>query len=357
MAATHYRVELTHRGRVLGLIAAVAAAAAWLAEDADARLAAALLAAPLLVDFVLKQRGLHLVEIAVAKRFTTAGAPYSERLELTSRSQRPLRECLLFEPRTMRVEAPVLVPRLAPGEPLRIVLRQRSSLRSHTLERVFALTSTWPLGLLRTRAAVVVRAELVTAPAPVPLHAEVERALHDQESQRRSPRRHEGEEFHSLREHQPDEDARRVHALRSAAAGTLVRRVLRGSLPRTAGIVLDLRRPPGRRLDQGVRRFEWSLGSCVSLVRLLRDHDVEVAVAVLDAEPTALRVRTTGELQDLLTLLAEASPTQHRPASDEAFALLKDAEHRFWIPAGSYYAAPEFAAMSGRITLVGGEDE
>src|SRR5690606_13423596 len=126
---------------------------------------------------------------------------------------------------------------------------QRSLVRSHVVERVFVLTSTWPLGLFRSRAALAVQAELVTQPAPVPLRADLVRAIAERQAAQHLRTNVRGAEFHSLREHQPDEDARGVHALRSASAGTLVRRVLRGSMPRTAGVVLDLRRPPGRRLD------------------------------------------------------------------------------------------------------------
>jgi uncharacterized protein (DUF58 family) len=356
MAATHHGIEWTPRGRVVGALAALALVAAWLGGHDRARLAAALLAAPVAVDFVLKQRHLHRVAIRVARRQTAAGAPYTERLELRNDATRPLRECLLFEPRTMRAEPPVLFVQLAPRGALVANLRQRSSVRSHVLERVFVLASTWPLGMFRSRAAVAVAAELVTEPAPVRLRAELLRAFLDEEAQRHSAARHDGDEFHSLREHLPDEDARRVHALRSATAGTLVRRVLRGSMPRRAGIVVDLRRPPGRRLDQGARRFEWSLGSCVSLVQWLRAHGVEVTAMVVDAEPVRVEVRNAREQRELFTLLAEASPTPHRQLPEDLFAPLAGVDHRYWIPAGSYFAAPEFAAMQGRVTLIGEED-
>ncbi|MCA8964535.1 MAG: hypothetical protein H6838_04370 [Planctomycetes bacterium] len=357
MAATHHNIELTHRGRVLALLAGLAAAAAWLGDDANARIAAALLAAPLLVDFVKKQRHLHHTEIGVGKRFTAVGAAFTERLELTHRSPRPARECLLFEPRTMRVEPPILLPALQPHQPLRASMRQRSLVRSHVLERVFVLTSTWPLGLFRSRAVVVVPTELITLPAAVPLRAELKNAIAEREAAHLVRTNVRGAEFHSLREHQPDEDARGVHALRSATAGTLVRRVLRGSLPRIAGVVLDLRRPPGRRLDQGIRRFEWSLGICVSLITHLREHGIDLQVLVLDSEPTRLMVRSPRDQNDFFTLLAEASPAPHRAVPEEIFDELQRLEHCFWIPAGSFLAAPEFAAMPGTVTLVGEDSE
>lgn len=357
MAVTHHNIELTHRGRVLAMLAGLAAAAAWLGDDANARLAAALLTAPLVVDFVTKQRHLQHTEVGVGTRHTAVGASFTERIVLTNRSTRPARECLLFEPRTMRVEPPILLTALLPHQPVRTSLRQRSLVRSHILERVFVLTSAWPLGLFRSRAVLVVPAELVTEPAPVPLRAELVHAIAERDAAHHLRTDVRGAEFHSLREHQPDEDARGVHALRSATAGTLVRRVLRGSLPRMAGIVLDLRRPPGRRLDQGIRRFEWSLGVCVSLVTHLRERGVDVMVLVIDNEPTRLLVRGPRQQAEFFTLLAEAAPVRHRAVPSDLFDELQRLEHCFWVPAGSFLASPEFAAMPGTVTLVGEELE
>jgi hypothetical protein len=39
------------------------------------------------------------------------------------------------------------------------------------------------------------------------------------------------------------------------------------------------------------------------------------------------------------------------------FDALRHLKHCYWIPAGSYLAAPEFAAMPGEVTLVGGDFE
>jgi hypothetical protein len=350
-------LELTMRGRVVAWLAALAAGAAWLGDDPNARLAAALLTAPLLVDLVLRQRRLHATEVRVQARRCVAGAPFTETLTLVHHGNRPLREVLLREPRTMRLEAPALLPSLPPGEPVRVEVRQRSHQRSHQLERAFELVSQWPLGLLRTRAAVRIAADLVTEPARVPLRADLVRAIatHEQAPQDRSQLP--GPEFHSLREHLPEEDARLVHALRSAALGTLVRRVTQGRVPQLVGIVLDLRRPPRRPLNQGLRRFEWSLGACASLLHTLRQHGAAARVLVLAEEHADLLVRGPAQELELLTLLAEAGPTAHRPVPAAQFDALRHLEHCYWIPAGSYLAAPEFAAMPGEVTLVGGDFE
>jgi len=357
MATTGSTIELTLRGRVLAWLAALAAGAAVLGDDGNARLAAALLAAPLLVDFVAKQRRLHHAEVQIGARRTSAGAPFTEHLTLVHRGRWPARECLLIEPRTMRTEPPALLPVLPPDVPQRIVLHARSHVRSHVVERVFVIVSAWPFGLFRSRAVLSVAADLVTLPARVKLTAEVVHAIAERQEAPRDRSALAGPEYHSLREHQHGEDARGVHARRSASLGTLVRRVTRGSLPSTVGVVLDLRRPPGRSLHHGTRRFEWSLGACVTLIALLRARGAQIDVLVLDAEPARILVRSPADEFELQTVLAEASPTPHRPLAPELFDDLRAREHCYWIPAGAYLASPEHAAMGRAVTLVGGDDE
>jgi uncharacterized protein (DUF58 family) len=357
MAIPSSSVELTLRGKVVAWLTALAAGAAWFSDDSNARLAAAMLAAPLVVDFVAKQRRLHHTEVQVAARRTIAGALVVEQLTLVHRGRRPARECLLSEPRTMRSEPPVLLPTLLPDAPVQIGIRGRSLHRSHVVERVFVLMSVWPLALFRTRAVVAVAADFVTEPARVPLSAEVVQAIAEQQAAPRDRTTATGLEFHSLREHQPHEDARGVHALRSAALGTLVRRVTRGRLPHTVGLVLDLRRPPGRPLQQGTRRFEWSLGACASLVAYLRQRAAQVRVLVVAAEPAQFLVHGPAQEHELLTLLAEAGPTPHHRLAPELFGELLRLEHCFWIPAGAYTASPEIAALPRTVTIVGGEFE
>lgn len=357
MATSGSTVELTLRGRVLLWLSALAAGAAVLGDDHNARLAAAMLAAPLVVDFVLKQRGLHHAGLRVLPRRTTAGAPFTESVTVVHRGRRPAREVLLAEPRTMRSEPPALLATLAPEAPERVLLRQRSHLRSHVVERVFVMVSAWPFGLFRSRAVVAIAADLVTLPARVRLAAGVVHALAEREAAPLDRSALPGLEYHSLREHLPGEDARGVHARRSAALGTLVRRVTRGSLPSKVGVVLDLRRPPGRSLHLGSRRFEWSLGACATLVATLRARGAVIDVLVLDAEPARVLVRSPADEYELQTLLAEAAPTPHRPVAPAVLDALRGGEHCYWIPAGAYLASPEHAAMGERVTLVGGDDE
>ena len=67
-------LQLTMRGRLLVMLATLALFAAWLSGEANARLAAAMLMAPLLVDFALAPRHLHKLRLLVRPRRTTAAA-------------------------------------------------------------------------------------------------------------------------------------------------------------------------------------------------------------------------------------------------------------------------------------------
>jgi hypothetical protein len=350
-------VEWTLRGRVVASLAALGIGAAWIGDDANARVAAAMLAAPLLVDFVMKQRRLHQTEIRIAARRTTAGASFAEHLLLVHQGPRRLRECLLVESRTMRADDAVLLPGLAPGVPLSAGFRARSLQRSRVHERVFVLLSAWPLGLFKSRAVLPVAAELVTEPARVPLQADVVRAVAEQEQARAERLSLPGPDFHSLRELMPEEDARGVHALRSAAMATLVRRINQGRAPRDVGVVLDLRRPPGRPLHQGTRHFEWSLGACAALLDLLRARAAQVHLLVLDAEPRRFLVQPSAAATDVLTFLAEARPTPHQALGASVFDEVRRLEHCFWVPAGAWLAAAESALLPASITVLRGDFE
>ena len=356
MAAPTRTFELTPRGHVLAWLCAGSAMAAWLSGDDNARLAAALLLAPLLVDFLLKPRGLALVTARIAPRRTAAGAPFVETVHLHSQGTRRLRECLLHEPKTMRDQR-TLVDRLAPGATQRLELHCKSTTRSHQLERVLLLQSSWPLGFFAVRASLVVATELVTEPARVRLRADVVQAVADRDPAPRDRSQLPGAEFHSLRDHLPEEDARGVHALRSAMLGTLVRRVTYGRLPREIGLVLDLRRPPGRPLTLGIRRFEWSLGAAAALVETLLARDARIRVLVFASRTAHHFVAGPAQLRDLLTFLAEVVASPNRPLEIGVLDELRQHEHCFWIPAGGFLSHDETKGLPGPVTVIGAEAE
>ena len=352
MATPNSSIELTSRGKVVLWLASLAAGAAWLGGDDHARLAASMLAAPILIDFVAKQRRLHFTKVRVAPRRTIAGAVYFQTVEIEHHGRRPLRACLFHEPRSMRAEPPTMLPTLQPFEPTKIELRQRSLVRSHVLERVFVLESQWPLGMFTTRSVVSSQSDLITEPMRVEMHADILDAAADAESAPVDRSMLPGPEFQSLREYLPEEDARGVHALRSAALGTLVRRVTRGRLPRTIGIVLDLRRPPGHVRGRGMRRCEWSLGACATLVEELHRRGCEIRVLVIDTEPEQIEVRVPAQVNDLLTLLSEATLSNRRVLGTDQLDDVNELVHCYWIPAGGFTKAPEIHGLAGDITMI-----
>lgn len=356
MATPHTSIELTPRGKVILWLAGLAAGAAWLGGDNNARLAASMLAAPILIDFVAKQRRLHFTGVRVAPRRTVAGAVYIETVTIEHRGRRPLRNCQFYEPRSMRGEPAILLPTLQAFEPQRIDLRQRSLVRSHVLERVFVLESQWPLGMFATRSVISTESDLITEPRRTSLSAEVLDAAADAEIAPLDRSILPGPEFQALREYLPEEDARGVHALRSASLGTLVRRVTRGRMPRTIGVVLDLRRPPGHTRGRGLRRCEWSLGACATLVEELHRRGSVARVLIVDNEPEQIEVKGPAQLIDLMTLLSEASLSMHHGLADELLADLSTLGHCYWIPAGGYLRAPELRDMPGDVTLLTEQD-
>lgn len=348
---TRTRIVPTLRGRVLLGLGLGALLAAALGGDPDARLAAALLLAPIAIDLLGKPRRLHLAALRLAPRRTVVGAPFSEAVLVEAPPRAALRGVLLLEPRTMRSEPPALLPTLQPGAAWRAEVHARSLQRGRLGERTFVLTSGWPLGLFTARATRTVAAELVTEPARVSLRADWLAALAEQLSAPRDRTDLAGPEFHSLRELGEGEDARTVHALRSASLGTLVRRITEGRAPRTVGLGIDLRRPPGRPARHANRHFEWCLGAAATLIAQLRARGADVEVLVLGETATTVRVHGPVSEQALLALLAGAAPTAHRPCPAEALAPLAALRPCYWLAAGEHTGAAEFAALPGGVAI------
>lgn len=352
MATPQQSIELTLRGRAMAALSGLSLLGAWLSGDPSVQLAAALLTAPLLVDFAWKPRVLSQLALRVAARHTVAGASFRERIAIENPTRATLHDLVVFERRTR--SSPALVTRCSPGSSAQVALGCRGPERSHLLERVFDLACEWPLGLFRARATAVVASDLVAEPRRVPQKAlpgpsaEALRATAQQHPQ------HAGEEFHALREQYDGEDARGVHARRSAALGQLVRTVTRSRSPSTIGIVLDLRRPPGRSLQNGRTRFEWCLGAAATLAETLRERECRLVAVVLGEATTRVVVHDAVSLRDWLVLLAEAGPTLHRPLESAALAELGDLDDCYWLPAGGYRAPEEHELHGGRVQVVEG---
>ena len=355
MASARSSIELTARGRILAALASVTLLGAWLSGDLTVRIAAALLAAPILVDLAGTCRVLKSLRLHVLPRRTVVGAPFHEEVRLSNPANQAVRELLVYEPRTRGI--PTLLDHLRPNQYTSVRLACRSPARSHLLERVFELQTTWPLGIFAARATAIVSADLVTEPARVSLNP---RLLHETDECDPAPHLRSnlpGDEYYSLREHQPTEDARGVHAMRSASMGTLVRTITHGRLPRKIGIVLDLRRPPKRRLKIGVRRLEWSLGACATLLDTFQSTETVVHLWMLGSATAKTLVLDTKTHRDVLTILAEAQASPYRQLESTALEGLEQMERCFWIPAGGYHAKSEHADANIDVQMIGEGDQ
>lgn len=350
MASPRQSFETTARGRVVLALAAGSLLGAWLSGDANVRLAAGMLLAPVAVDFARKPRNLNGITVHVPPRRTVVGAPFRDELVLQLQRGQPVRDLLVAERRTRG--QPAFVAKLGTGARTTTVLGCVSGERSHLLERVFELRTEWPLGLFRVSATAVVATDFVTEPRRVPLRRDVVRAAAERQPSPHTRSHLPGDDFHALREHQPSEDARGVHALRSAALGSLVRTVVRGRLPRQIGIVLDLRRPPGRPLHQGRNRFEWSLSACATLLDEFRAAAATVHVFTIGTRTVHTVVQEQPQLRDLLTLFAELTASPHRPLEPHALLDLNGLETCYWIPAGGYHAQSEHSGLTVRIEVL-----
>src|SRR5262249_25008514 len=145
-------VELTVRGRLLVLLACLALFAAWFSGDVNARLAAAMLLAPLLVDFTLVPRHLHRVQLLVRPRRPVAATAFRGEVELHC-PRRGLREVMVHEPRTAVAGGTTLVERLVRGRTV-VHLQARSNQRSRVDHRQLVLHCEWPFGFFAAEAGV-----------------------------------------------------------------------------------------------------------------------------------------------------------------------------------------------------------
>ena len=352
-ADTNSSLSLTLRGRILALLISLSVLAAWLTGDYHARLAASLLMAPMLVDLLFKGRGLRDVSLRPHALRTQAGLPFLEVLEVRG-GRRILRDLSIVEPRMATYTGGAIVETLGPARPVKVRLHSRSRRRGHARSRTFELETRYPFGFLSSHAEISVPAELITEPARTELPPTTLLSLQRGELEPWDNDRLGGWQFHSLREYTLGEDARAVHALRSASIGTLVRKEFRGQQQRQAWIVLDLRRPPGRLLHLGARRLEWSLSACASLLDILTGSGVLVRCLAIDTHDRHWTIDSHQDGLDFLAFLAVARPVQHRQLGPELLNKFRRGQV-YWFPAGGCRATADIEALGADATLVGAE--
>ena len=341
---------LTPRGRVLLGLAITSQLSGWLVGDPHVQLAAAMLTAPLIVDLLLKPRSLARIQVVAVVRRAIAGAPFRERLELTLDSARAVREVAVAQPTRGHGG---LVDVVRPRTPTRIEIPALFRDRGVRATREIELSTSWPFGLVRARALVVLEQPLVVEPARASVApGELAAATHPG-AEAEGMRPFHGDDFAGLRELQLGEDARGVHALRSAAMGQLVRTIRRGRTPQQIALVVDLRLPPGGTPRTHSRRFEHSLSLAASVLDHLRRQGSVVHVTVVGERVTTLDVDATGSYWAALDLLAAAQPTAHRALEAATTLALRAWSPCWWTTSDPIGVRRELAGLAVPARILG----
>jgi len=325
------------RGRVVLVLLHLALAAAWLGEDDHARIAASLLATPLLVDLWTKLRHRPDLRLRLGARRTVARAPFLEPVMVEAGAS-PLHALRLREPQThVRDAGGIHVAWLPKGGRHELRSAARSLRRGLVRERTFSGETAWPLGMFRWQIEVVLDARLLTEPARATLPQSILSALAAAEAEARAGRRDGQDEFHALREYRDGEDARLVHARRSAALGEPVRRVLRGSPAPRCALVVDLRRPPGMPPSFGRRRLEQELSRAAALADAVEARGLALVGYVIGEARTERSESTAGAPPiSFLDALATAQSASYRLLGDRELEGIEEVDACFWLAAGGH---------------------
>lgn len=350
-------LEVTYRGRVLLLLGVLATFAAWINKGSSAQLASAILVAPILVDLIWGGLQLPAMRLIMRRRRTENGAPFTELFTLQNLSpSRSVVDLHVREPRIDTYAGGLYIHHLGPGqaEALRVPARTRARGRVYT--RSVVAVSSYPLGLIRRSTVLRAETELVSEPSRMPLPNHVMHALERDTHEETSLKASGESEFHSLREYAIGEDARFVHAMRSAATGTLVRRVMHNQQHHEACLILDMRRPPGRSIRVGSRRLEWSLGATATVVDEMRLRAASLTCLVIGDRDERWVLNSSERAEDFLAHLSEARPVTHRPLRQDFL----DAAQRFdtclWVPAGGFKASTDRESMQQPILVTEWEE-
>ena len=339
-------------GRLMVILASLTFLASWMTDNQAARIAAAILVAPLLVDLLWKGGRMPQLEFVVGPRRTEAGARFLEQVAVRNTgARRVCFDLVLAENYTATLAGGAYIEHLPPGVTAQVTLPARCRRRGRRAERVFFLETTYPLGVIRSSATVSVASELVSEPARVPLPASVVRALERLAAEDRSSRSPGPTDFYALREYASGDDARLVHAGKSAAVGALVRKVNRGQEVHESALVLDLRRPPARSAQRVGPLFEWSLGATAAIVDDVVSRNGRLLCCVFGRSERTWTIDEPRDAAEFLAFLAQARPSRHAPASADVLDRVRDFRVCYWVPAGGHAAADERADLEDAILV------
>jgi uncharacterized protein (DUF58 family) len=170
-----------------------------------------------------------------------AGVPVTHVVTVRNTASRPTPPVRVTHHAAGYDDVTVAVRPLRPGESASVELRRVPRGRAHATLHGFTVTSSAPLGLLRTTGRVDVAGPLVVHPAPVPVPAQPRRDA-DAADGPTLPAR-DGLDPGGVREWRTGDGSRRVHWRSTARRGRLV--VTEPERPRSARLVVVLSGPAG----------------------------------------------------------------------------------------------------------------
>ncbi|MGE0143470.1 MAG: DUF58 domain-containing protein [Planctomycetota bacterium] len=337
MSSCTSRLRITTRGRLTLILLHLALGAAWLSGDPAVQLAAALLGAPVLIDLLWKLAIRPDLAIELRDRRGIARMPFTEAGYLVNRSNRAaLRALHLREPRTGSQNlGGIDVPWIAPGERLAVEYSARYPRRGKHAVRVFEGDTDWPFGLFRWEIELKVDAIILAEPTRKHVAREPagNRGVPVPATRMSSP---DQEEFWALRELRFGDDARRAHAKRSAALGTMVVAVRRAAPQIDVQLIVDLRIAPDNAPSFGGRPIEHRLGQAAWLVDRWVDAGLKFSAHLIDSGWRSIEIVDRQRARQYLEWLTVARPTQYRTLDDEEVQRALAATDATWIAAGGY---------------------
>ncbi|MEO0477866.1 MAG: DUF58 domain-containing protein [Planctomycetota bacterium] len=305
------RLEITPLGATALALFHISSGAALLTGDRTAQLAASLLFAPIAIDVLDKVRRRPKLALTSPPARVEARRPFLDRIHLRN-GRSTMFGLQLRADRGSGSTRSATVDSLAREEEREVSIPSRGLRRGRYEDRIIEIRTGHPLGLWRWRATPRLDAVLVVEPARESLPAHAQAALDGDQAQRRPRRDGDPEMFHSMRELRAGEDARRVHALRSATVGRPVVRVDQALADDRWTVVLDLRRAPGAVDGSRRREFERQLGRVANVIDLAVQRGVELTLTVIGAETTHYNVERPATAKRALEVLAMAQPVEYR---------------------------------------------
>jgi uncharacterized protein (DUF58 family) len=345
-------LELTSRGQACLLLINLTAGAAWLTGDINAQLATGMLGSVFFLDWIYKKLRAPKIEVSVKPRRTHAGRVFLDSLEVTNRAPfHSVHHVAISEPRLTTLAGGAYIEEIPPGGSWNPRVSARSRRRNRIRKRSFELSSSYPFAMFRWYGSVEVATDLISEPARVEVSRDLIESMGRGFQAQETGQRDMGSEFFCLREYQQGEDARHLHAARSASLGVLVTRRFRGDRDPEVAIILDLRRKPGTLVPLSNRALEQYLGITASLVDRLSSAASSVHIYTLDGKNRHWLIESPAEAREFLSYLAEASSVPYFPFDPTEHPELAGIHSHVWIPAGGYRPKAEERPTSNVLIL------